>query len=191
MNKVKYGLSQCHYAVATDDGTGALTYGTVKPLKGARNLSLEKQGETLKWRADNVDFFTCNTNNGYEGDLELALLSDDFRKDILGEELSDNGLLVEKADAETKEFALLFQFEGDDKATRHVLYRCAASRPAVSGATTEESIEPQTETVTITAMPRISDQIVKARCYEDDAIYENFFNSVVEPTTSAEDDDDE
>ena len=186
-NKIKYGLKNVYWAKATDDGTGVLTYGSTKAWKGAVSLSLEAQGDTNTFYADNIAFFTSTANNGYQGDFESALIPDDFRKDILGETLDAQGFYVEKADASTVEFALLFQFEGDDKATKHALYRCVASRPAVNGSTKEESIEPQTETLTITAMPRINDNVVKARCpytSSTTSSYALWYDAVVEPTVT-------
>lgn len=181
-NKIKYGIKNVYYAVATDDGTGTLTYATPVALKGAVSLSLDIQGDTNTFYADNIAYFTTSANNGYQGDLELALIPDGFRTAILGETLDTKGFYVERADDTQKEFALLFQFEGDDTATRHCLYRCTASRPSVSSATQEESIEPQTESITITAMPRISDSVIKARCPESATDYATWFSAVVEPT---------
>lgn len=180
-NKIKYGIKNVYYAVATDDGQGVLTYATPVALKGAVSLSLDAQGDTNTFYADNIAYFTATANNGYQGDLELALIPDDFRTAILGETLNTDGIYVEKADDKAKEFALLFQFEGDENATRHCLYRCTASRPSVAGATQEESIEPQTESITITAMPRISDSVIKSRCPSSAASYANWFSAVVEP----------
>lgn len=181
MAKIKFGISNCYFAKATDNGAGVLTYGTPKALIGARSLSLEQSGDTNIFYADNIAFFTSSANNGYQGDLEVAMLSDDFRKDILGETEDTNGLLVELADAPTVEFALLFQFETDENAIRHCMYRCTASRPAVASNTKEESIEPQTETITITAMPRINDHVVKAKCLSTSAKYATWFTEVAEP----------
>lgn len=184
-NKIKYGISKCYYAVATDDGNGNLTYATPVALPGAVSLSMEAQGETNTFYADNIAYFTSVANNGYEGDLELALLPDGFRQNVLGETLDTKGMYLEKANATVKEFALLFQFEGDQNATRHCMYRCVASRPATSGQTKEDSIEPQTETVTITAMPRLNDDLVKARCpytASTSSSYQTWFDAVVEPT---------
>lgn len=181
-NKIKYGISKCYYAKATDDGTGTLTYATPVALPGAVSLSLEQNGETNNFYADNIIYWTGNANNGYSGDLEIALIPDDFRVDILGETLDAKGFYVERSNDTQTEFALLFQFEGDQDATRHIMYRCVASRPSVSGTTKEASIEPQTETVTITAMPRISDNVVKARCPYDATDYATWFTAVVEPT---------
>lgn len=181
-NKIKYGLKNVYYAVATDDGNGNLSYATPVAIKGARSISMEAQGDMNIFYADNIQYFVSNANNGYQGDLEVALLPDSFKTDVLGETLDTKGFYVERSTDEAKEFALLFQFEGDDKAIRHCLYRCVASRPATSGSTKEESIEPQTETITITAMPRIADDVVKARCPYTSGQYASWFSGVVEPT---------
>lgn len=184
-NKIKYGISKCYYAVATDDGAGVLTYDTPVALPGAVSISAEAQGDSNNFFADNIIYFSSTANNGYQGDLELALLPDSFRTDVLGEVLDAKGFYTEKANAPTVEFALLFQFEGDESATRHCMYRCVASRPATNGSTKEESIEPQTESLTITAMPRIKDALVKARCpysTSTSSSYATWFSAVQEPT---------
>lgn len=184
-NKIKYGLKNVYYAKATDDGNGVLTYATPVAWKGAVSLSLDISGDVNNFYADNVVYFTSNANNGYSGDFESALIPDSFRTDILGETLDAKGMYVERASDSQHEFALLFQFEGDDKATKHCLYRCVASRPNVNGSTKEDTIEPQTETLTITAMPRINDDVVKARCpytTGSSSSYATWFSAVVEPT---------
>lgn len=185
-NKVKYGLKNVYYAIATDDGTGALSYSKPVAWKGAVSLSLDAQGDTNNFFADNILYWTGTANSGYQGDFECALIPDSFRTDVLGEEADNDGVFIERAGMPTVEFALLFQFEGDESATRHCLYRCTATRPAVSGQTVEASIEPQTESITLTAMARISDEVVKARCPASASAYANWFTAVHEPAVTTE-----
>jgi phi13 family phage major tail protein len=189
-NKVKYGLKNVYYAVATIDATtNTAPYATPVAWPGAVNLSLDAEGETTKFRADNIDYWVGQSNGGYSGDFESALIPDSFRKDVLGELVDSGGVLLEDASAKTVPFALLFQFEGDDKNTRHVLYNCSATRPAVNGATTDAEIEPQTETLTITAVAIYNDDIdkdiIKARCSESDSAYASWFSAVYQPAQLA------
>ena len=85
-------------------------------------------------------------------------------------------------------FAMLFQFEGDKKAIRHVMYYCSASRTATEGATKEDSTTPQTETLNIAADPRPGDELVKARSGADTTseVYNAWFTRVYVPTIDAE-----
>ena len=187
-NKVKYGLKNVYYAKAHINNTDqTATYDTPKRWPGAVSVSFDAQGEANKFRADNIDYWVGQSNNGYSGDFESALIPDSFRKDVLGDIVDENGVLVEDAGALTQEFALIFQFEGDVKATRHVLYNCTATRPQISGKTTEESIEPQTETLTLTAVAihntAIDKDVIKARCKDGDAPYSTWFDAVYQPAT--------
>ena len=182
-NKVKYGLKNVHYAVATIANNGSASYGTPKEIYGAVNLSMDPQGDVTKFRADNMDYWVGQANNGYEGDLEIALVPDSFKKDVLGYLEDTNGILIENADAPSVHFALLFEFDGDANKTRHVLYNCTSGRSAVSGATTEETIEPQTETLALTASAvynaTIDKNVVKADCPSTiTAKYNAWFTSV-------------
>lgn len=189
-NKVKYGLKNVYYAVAAiNELDNTATYATPKPWKGGVSLTQDAQGDTTKFRADNIDYWIGTSNNGYSGDLEMALIPDDFRKDVLGDIEDASGVLVEDAGAKTVHFALMFQFEGDVNATRYCLYNCTATRPSVSGSTTEETIEPQTETVTINAASihnsSLDKDLVRARVNEVEAAYATWFDAVYQPTTVA------
>ena len=191
-NKVKYGLSNVYYAKATiDPSTGAATYATPVAIPGAVNLSLEPQGELSPFYADNIKYYIVSNNSGYEGDLEIALIPDSFRKDILGEVEDANGILTEITDAPAQPFALLFQFEGDDKATRHAFYNCTATRPTVAGATKEDSTEVQTETLNLSCASvynaSLAKNVVKARCLNDGTqatTYAAWNNAVYQPSAA-------
>lgn len=187
-NKVKYGLKNVHYAVATVDPiTNTATYGTPVRWPGAVSLSLDAEGSTTKFRADNIDYWVGQSNNGYSGDFESALIPDAFRTAVLGDIVDSNGVYLEDAGAKTVPFALMFQFEGDQNATRHVLYNCTATRPSVAGDTTEEEVEPQTETLTLTAVSihnaSLDKDLVKGRVGADNAaVYNTWFDAVYQPT---------
>lgn len=182
-NKVLYGIKNVYYAVATDDGTGTLTYATPVHMPGARSVALSASGDRLDWAADNVTYFSLNGNSGYEGDLVLALIPDSFLTDCLGEVADAKGFLVERSDAKPKEFALMFQFEGDESAVRHCFYRCTASRPEIGSETVDGQPEPHEQTITIRAMARINDEVVKSRCPQSAATaYNAWFTAVQEPT---------
>lgn len=170
-NKIKYGLKNVYYAVGTPGANNTMTYGTPVAIPGAVNLSLDPQGDSTPFYADNIVYYQGTANTGYEGDLEIALIPDSFKTDVLGFITDGKDVLVEDAEAATVHFALLFQFEGDSKATKHVLYNCTAARPTVAGATKEASIEPQTETLSITAttvyFATVDTEVVKAEANED------------------------
>lgn len=186
-NKVKYNLKNVHAAVLTAtvaDGVTSYSYGTPKAIPGAVSISLDAEGESSPFYADGIVYFRSYANNGYSGDLEIALIPEWFRTEILKETLDANGVLVEKADTtESVKFALLFEFDGDERSIRHVLYNCSASRPSIESETKEETIEPGTETLSLTADPR-EDGLVKSRTGDttDATTYANWYRTVYLPT---------
>lgn len=186
-NKVQYGLSNVYYAIATETN-GAITYGTPAAIKGAVSMSLSPSGDTTPFYADNTEYFTFTANNGYEGDLEIALLPDAFRTNVLGETITSDGVMVENSAPMPKKFALLFQFEGDVHNKRHVLYYCSCTRPSVESATVEDSGSVQTQTLTITALPRPDTKDIKASSTEetDSTTYNSWFTAVWEASEEEE-----
>lgn len=185
-NKVKFGLKNVHFAIATIAADGSATYGTPVPFPGAVSLSMDPQGENTPFYADNIVYWVGAANSGYEGDLEMALFSDAFRSQVLDELTDSNGVVLEDVDVEPVHFALLFQFDHDKNNTRHILYNCTATRPSVGSATTEDSREPQTESSTITAtsihVSSLDKDIVKARVTQGNSKYSTWFDAVYLPT---------
>ncbi len=184
VNTVEYGLCNVYYAVILgyDPETKIYTYGTPIPLPGAKQLSFSASGDSNPFYADNIVYFNTKTNAGYEGDLEIALIPDSFRKEVL-EELEIDGMLVENANAKGKEFAFMFQFEGDVSGKRHVMYRCSSGRPDISSKTKEKSTTPNTNKLTLTCMARENDLHIKSSLLEqkNPTRYGNWFTKVQEP----------
>ena len=183
-NKVKFGLNKVHWAKITawsDDGVP--TFATPVRIPGAVSLSIDANGENENFFADNTVYYVINNNAGYTGDLEIALITTDFATEILGEIQDTKGVLVERNDAETAQFALLFEFNGDKNHIRHVLYCCTASRPKTESSTTEESTEVKTETLSLKASA-LPDGLVKSKTCEntDETTYNNWYKTVYIPT---------
>lgn len=186
-NKIKYGLKNVYYAVATIAADGSATYGDPVAFPGAVSLSLEPQGENSPFYADNIVYWVGAANNGYEGDLEMARVIDEFKTNVLGYITDKNGVLVEDVASDAIHFALLFQFEGDEEATRHIMYNCTATRPNANGNTKNENVEPETETVTIQAASvynaSLDKDIVKseAKASTSSEAYAAWFTTVYQP----------
>ena len=186
-NKVKYGICNVHYAKATLSEEGKVTYDVPVPIPGAKTLAVAPTGEVGKYHADNILFYQTPGAGGYEGDLEVALIPDEFHIDILGDKRDDNGGILEVNLAQTNYFALLFQFEGDVKATRHCLYYCTASRPEISGETVEETVTPGVEKLSFASTARPDNGNVKYRTTPEmnEETYNRWFNAVPEPSFAA------
>ena len=185
-NKVVFGLSSAHVAFLTES-TGV--YDTPEALAGAVNLSLSPEGESTVFYADDVSYHTVETNNGYSGELEVALIPDAMLAEMLGWEVDSNGMLVELSDAEAKPFALLAQMKGDAANRRFVLYKCLASRPNVEHSTKGESTEPKTTTLPIRITPiEIDSRYVVRGVLEYSlahaSVYNAWFNAVTEPVAA-------
>lgn len=162
------------------EGVSTFSYEKPQAIPGAVSISLDAEGDSSPFYADGIVYFRSVTNNGYSGDLEIALIPEWFRTDILQETLDGKGVLLENSGVgESVKFALLFEFDGDVNAIRHVLYNCSASRPSIESETKEDTIEPGTETLSITADPR-SDGLVKARTGDttDNTTYTDWYKNV-------------
>lgn len=196
-NKIKFGLKNTHYAIITEteqeDGTIKSTYSTPKKWPGAVSLSLDPSGESNTFYADDTAYAVLSSNSGYEGDFESALVPEEVETEVMGHAEVD-GVIVESSSDVQKYIALLFEFSGDKKAVRHILYRCSLSRHSIGSQTKEDSTEPVTESVTIKATPRPDvdtidgreTNIVKASTGSNttDDKYKKWYTKVWEPTSA-------
>jgi phi13 family phage major tail protein len=184
-NKVIFGLKNAHYSVITEGVDGVHTYAAPVELKGAVEITLEPKGEQSDFYADDTLFYTSVSNQGYETTLTIANISREFRTDVLGEVLegTDN-VLTETTTARPNQIAFMFEFDGDQKAVRHVLYNCTVARPSLTSATKTEAAEPTTQELTLVAAPRPNDGVVKRSTTSDtpDAVYDAWYTAVYTPT---------
>ena len=148
-NIVQFGLSEVAIAMKT----GEATYSTPIPIPGAVSLSTDPEGSSEKFYADDSTYYSIVTNDGYTGELEVALVPDEVKESVFGWETDKNGALVEIADAIPKPFALLFRVKGDAKKRYNVFYNVSAERPKNEHKTTEDKASPATEKMPITMTP--------------------------------------
>lgn len=177
-NKVRFGLKNVHVCSITEDA-GAITYGKPTAWKGAKSLTLDPEGDTNTYYADNTAYFATNTNNGYSGSLEMSEIPEEIEKMIFNVVTTEEGNLAEDANLLPNNVALMFQFEGDVNATKYIFYKVVFSRPNVEGETKEESTDPKTTSMDITAIPVEKDdhQWVRTKCRKGDTNYESFFST--------------
>ncbi|MBG9980443.1 major tail protein [Facklamia lactis] len=185
-NKVKFNISKVHYALITVTDEG-FNFGIPVPMPGAVSISLAPNGEPESFYADGIEYYTISNNMGYDGDLEIALIPESFRTDILKEATDANKVLIENANIETANFALLFEFDGDKRKIRHVMYNCTAARPSLEGQTNEESREVQHESLSLSSRP-LPNGLVKARTGNETGIeaYNGWYTQVYLPVEETE-----
>lgn len=191
--QVEFGLSNVHYAVWDAEGgtDKAGAYKTPIAIKGAVKLTLDAEGDTDTFYADNTAYFVSSVNGGYSGKLTIAHADKQLYVDLLGWELDDNGTLVEPADADSASFALMYEANGDPKKQRGVLYNVKLSRPSVEKNTTEDKSTPDTLEFEFNAVTRDFDYkgekrgFLKASVETGDSKYEDFMKAVVLPSKAA------
>lgn len=190
-NAVKFGLSKAYYAVYDEEKQ---QYETPVALPGAVSLSISREGDESTFYADNVPFFTMSTNAGYTGDLEIAMAPQSLYTDLLGQEVDDNGVLVESTDDLQKTFALLYEVEGNVNNQRFAFYNCTLSRPETEANTKEDTTEPDTDTLAITMSVRElawgsdTKNVVKSSATDAEATkaqYDAWYTKVYVPTKAA------
>lgn len=187
MGKVRFGLSNVHYAVYD---TTTNKYKSPVAFKGAVNLSLDAEGDTSTFYADNTSYYTTSTNAGYSITLEMAAAEDQVYMDLLGWEKDDKGVLFEASDVVPAKFALMYEVNGDPTKQRGVLYNVTLSRPSAEHATTEDTSEPSTvsfegsaigQEFTINGETR---SVIKASVEQGADGYATFMDEVHTPTVA-------
>lgn len=177
-NKIVYGLSNVHvWPITSTSDAGVPTYGTKIKMPGAVELSLDAEGSSDPFYADDSIYYQGTANNGYSGSITFADIVSDFLENVMGETVDANGAHVENADVEPKEFAIAFEFKGDVAKRRHQFFRCKATRPSIASSTKEDSIAPNTNELSFVAMPRLDNSNVKTYAEEGDDAYDVWYGT--------------
>lgn len=186
-NKVTYGLKNAHYSKVTINEDGTINYGTPKPLPGSTELTLDPRGDMTEFYADDMLYYSADNNQGYDGGLSLSDITEDFATEILGEEKdTDDAVITEKSTATGSYFALMFEFVGDVKAIKHVMYYCKASRPKIGSSTKTDKTDPNITELPFISSPRPTDYAVKTKTTTTtpNTIISNWYSKVYEKVTT-------
>ncbi len=179
-NKVLFGISQLHIGTYVDEN-GTVTLGTPYHQKGAVSFSPEEQSEQNTFYADNIAYWSGYSGGTIEGDLEVAMFDDEFKTQFLGyRALSDGGLALVKGATKPNVY-IAFQVEGDTESRRVILYNCTLGAISREYATIEESKEPQTATIAVTATGDNTTGVTMATYKPGDAGYSTLFTAPTAP----------
>lgn len=178
-NKVRYGLSNVHVGLVKFEENGKVTFTVPKPYPGAVSMTLDPEGDQSVFYADNIAYYVTNTNNGYTGELEMAIIPDWFEIEHLGSIESNEGMIIETSDSPTIMSYTMFQFEGDVNATKYMIYNMSFNRSSLEGKTKEDTTEPNTSTIPFTSVPLKTDfgNIIRAKVPATASNYEIFFTT--------------
>lgn len=184
-NTVEFGLTNVYIAKATKAQDGSISYGSPVRLYGGVDLAIssDTSGSDNIFYADNIAYYRATGGNtGFSGTLEIALLPDWFKTDILGQTKNADDVLMETSNDTFSPFAMLYQVDGDTTETLRCFYYCEVSRPNENAHTIEDTQTPQTTTLNITISPRPDTGDIKAQTTDDTATstIANWFTAVYE-----------
>lgn len=184
-NKVMFGLKNVTLFPLTDDGS-KITYSTPVKFRGAVSLGLDPEGDKIEFEADNQVYYTADNNQGFSGKLEMALMPFEVSTIVLGDVRDTNGVILQSAKA-GQAVGMAFEFDGDVKATRHILYNVTFSRPSENGETRGKKGDVKGTEFEINAALHPYFNIAKAKtdATTNDTAYQTWYTKVYEPTMQA------
>lgn len=185
-NKVEFGISQLHVGEYIVDDQGAVTLGTPYHQPGAVSFSPEEQSENNVFYADNIAYWSGYSGGSFEGDLEVAKFSDEFKKQFLGYKELTNGGLANVKNAHKPSVYVAFQVEGDAESRRIILYNCSLGVIGREYNTIEETKEPTTETLGVTCTGDNATGVSLAAFRPDDEGYATLFTAPEAPELASE-----
>ena len=181
-NKIRYGLKNVHVAIVDESDPTAVTYGTPHRIRGAVSWVAKSKFERTAIAADDdPEYAIIEDNQGYDSELELETLDDFMQKDVLGMVADKNGILTESANMKTKAIALLFEFDGDVKKTRHAMYRCRVSKPDEESSTKGEKTDPKSTKLSMLCTAAKDTELIKSSVKQGQTPYASWFDSVYVP----------
>ena len=195
-NAVYFGLSNLHVVPFSDTSTATAPVwsNTVIAIPGAVNFGPTADNSEMDFFADNIKYFSTFQNNGFSGTLELAKIPADFLIAIYRYIVDEKGVLISTAGVGYRNYAIMFEVQGNVAPVRMVWYNCSSGLPTIPYQTMEENSDPSTQSLEISIAPvRFSDKTTAtfAQCPanaaspETMAVYNAWFDGVYHPSIAS------
>lgn len=151
LNKVRFGLKNLHRAKVNRAEDGTVTFSEPERMRGAVSISFTKEGsDQQEFHADDEVYYTIDgTNGGYSAELVIARLGTADREALLGETFDDDGVQFETTEDKAPEYAYIMEMQGDFSPIAFCYYCGKASRIDMNANTKGETVEVDTDTVSI------------------------------------------
>lgn len=178
-NKYMFNLKNVHYSIVTVGENGALQHGAVKRLMGTTELTMELEQSSEKHFSEGLVYFVTTSSAGYKGELSIYNVDAEFEKEVLGLKEDTKKVQYETMYDQTKEIALLFEVDGNEKEERHCLLRVKFSKPKYEYKTTTDKVDVPVLKLSYEGLSN-EKGIGRIKTYkETDAdVYKNWFKSV-------------
>ena len=187
-NLVKFGLEGCVFVPETARDT----YDNENKVNipGAVNLTRERQGEENNFYADDQVYYITSTYQGFTGELEIAMATEEMEQKIWGDELDETtGIMTENRNSKQVRGAFGYKIKGDQNDRYFWNYGVTLSRPNTEASTTQDTAEPQTDTMAI-SVTGLSDGSgivgIKTSSKTPEQVYKKWFDKVIMPNEYTE-----
>lgn len=183
---VRIGLDKLHYAIMTDEELE--TYATPKPIPGAISASISPEVNSETLFADDSAAEVATSMGAVEVEINVKDLTAEQLKDLLGNKLDENGVLIDNKDDNPPYVAIGFRSRKSNGQYRYYWLFKGKFTPSEEEYTTkEDSPSFQTPTITGTFVPNDTTGDWRARFDSDDdsippALITNWFTKVYDGT---------
>lgn len=185
-NKVFYGLSKCAVAPITVTA-GVYGYGALAQIPGAVEFKATPKGDVQAYEADNGDYVVVDKSEGYDCEAAFYGVPEEVVKKYFGQSEDAKNVAAEFAGTSFPAFAFLGQINGDVHNRRFSMMDCVMSKRIAIETKTAKSKEPNKVTVSFSARPRTSDNLVRlyTKPETDQTVYDNWFTAVQDYVASS------
>ena len=121
------------------------------------------------------------SDGAIEGDLEVAMFDDAFKTQFLGYQTLTDGGLAQVKGATKPNVYIAFEVQGDAEKRRVIFYNGSLGAITREYATTEDSVEPQTESISVSFAGDNETGVTMATYKPADSGYDTLFTNPSAP----------